>query len=167
MNLVNAKPRLVVGSLLIGATLLLSGCAMPQMPIDIAALNPLSEDGVTVRVQSVPVKIALAAGSAALQVASEEYFGMRLDAFDLLSKVANVNVEVGIPPTDEPVLMVVNKETNDILYWRLTEDVRSIRLKHDNPGEIEMKVLNESPLRVELWISGEVDQIDAVVEFRN
>lgn len=167
MNHAIAKPRLLVGSLLVGATLLLSGCAVPQMPVDLAALNPLREEGVTVRIQSVPVKIALAAGSAALQVASEEYFGMRLDAFDLLSRVANVNVEVGIPPTDEPVLMVVNKETNDILYWRLTKDVRSIRLRHDNPGKIELKVLNESPLRVELWVEGDVDAIDAIVEFRN
>jgi len=161
---------MLFGSLVVGSALFLTGCqipALPKMPVDVAALNPLREEGVTVRIQSVPVKIALAAGSAALQVASEEYFGMRLDVFDLLTRVANVDVQVGIPPTDEPVLMVVNKQTNDILYWRLTEDVASIRLRHVNPGTVDLKVINESPLRVELWVDGDLDAIDTVIDFRN
>lgn len=161
------RAKVLFGSFMVGSSLLLVGCQAPAMPIDIAALNPLREEGVTVRIQSVPVKIALAAGSAALQVASEEYFGMRLDVFDLLSRVANVDVQVGIPPTDEPVLMVVNKQTNDILYWRLTKDVASIRLRHADPGAVELKVINESPLRVELWVDGDLDEIDAVIDFRN
>jgi hypothetical protein len=161
------RSRVLFGSVLAGSMLFLAGCQMPAMPIDIAALNPLREEGVTVRVESVPVKIALAAGSAALQVASEEYFGMRFDVFDLLARVANVDVQVGIPPTDEPVLMVVNKETNDVLYWRLTEDVASIRLRNIEPGDVELKVVNESPLRVELWVDGELDTIDAVIDFNN
>lgn len=161
------KTKVLFGSLLTGSMLLLAGCAMPALPIDVAALNPLREEGVTVRVQSVPVKIALAAGSAALQVASEEYFGMRLDVFDLLARVASVDVQVGIPPTDEPVLMIVNKQTNDILYWRLTKDVASIRLRHANPGAVELKVVNESPLRVELWVDGDIETVDAVIDFRN
>jgi hypothetical protein len=63
--------------------------------------------------------------------------------------------------------MVVNKKTNAIRYWQLTNNVKSISLKHERPGAIELKVVNESPLRVELWMEGDVQAIDINIELKN
>jgi hypothetical protein len=150
------------------AALIAAGCAMPSLP----AMPSLGAEGVRVRVTSVPVKIVFAATSAAVEVAAEEYLGMNVDVPDLLEQVfgvetgSRVDARVGIPPAGDPVLMVVNEGTNDVLYWTLTDEVKAIRLKHDAPGEIELKVVNDDPLRVELWIGGDVEAIDAVIEFR-
>lgn len=138
----------------------ISGCG--ALPFGLGG----DDEGIKVRIKSVPLKIVLAAGNAALQIAAEEYLGVQIDVNDLLRQVAGVDIGTGVPPTDIPVLMVVDKKTNDILYWRLTENVKMIRLKHDMPGEIELKVMNESPLRIELWIAGDVENIDVTVELR-
>lgn len=160
------RPRSIVPVLL--TVLLLAGCAMPSLP----AMPTFGEEGVRVRVTSVPVKIVFAATSAAVEVAAQEYLGMNVDVPDLLQQVfgvetgSRVDARVGLPPAGSPVLMVVNKSTNDVLYWTLTDEVRAIRLRHDAPGEIELKVVNDDPLRVELWIGGDVEAIDAVIEFK-
>lgn len=120
--------------------------------------------GVQVRIKSVPLKIVIAASGSAIQVAAEEYLGLQIDVNDLLRQVAGVEVSTGVPPTDIPVLMVVNKQSNDILYWKLTENVKMLRLKHNSPGKIELKVINEEPLRIELWIDGDTKEIEVTVE---
>ena len=161
------RPRAALLALL-AAALPAAGCAMPSLP----ALPSLGAEGVRVRVTSVPVKIVFAATSAAVEVAAEEYLGINVDVPDLLGQVfgvetgSRVDAQVGLPPARDPVLMVVNKGTNDVLFWTLTDEVRAIRLKHDAPGEIELKVVNDDPLRVELWIGGDVEAIDAVIEFK-
>ena len=153
---------------LLAVALSAAGCAMPSLP----AMPSLGADGVRVRVTSVPVKIVFAATSAAVEVAAEEYLGMNVDVPDLLAQVFGVetgsraDARVGLPPANDPVLMVVNKSTNDVLYWTLTDEVKAIRLKHDAPGEVELKVVNDDPLRVELWIGGDVEAIHAVIEFK-
>ena len=62
--------------------------------------------------------------------------------------------------------MLVNKQSNDILYWGLKERVKMIRLRHETPSAIELKVINETPLRIELWIEGKVDGIEMEVEMK-
>ena len=122
---------------------------------------------VTVPIQAVVLKIAFAAGSAALQVAVEEFAGVKFDAKELLRQIVEIEEPtLGTPPGDTPVIMLVNKQSNDILYWQLTEQVKMIRLRHETPGAIELKVINETPLRVELWIEGKVDGIEVEVEMR-
>ena len=64
-------------------------------------------------------------------------------------------------------LLLLTKKTNDVKYWELTDKVKMIRLKHQNPGAIELKVINEKPLRVELWIDGNTKEIDATVELKD
>jgi hypothetical protein len=136
------------------------GCSSFTMPL------PGGNSVATVKIQSIPLKIALAAGGAALQVAIEEFAGVKIDVKDLMQQVAIEDVKTGIPPTDIPILMVVNKQTNDILYWRLTDKVKMIRLRHDRPGGIELKVINESPLRIELWIEGNIEEVSIAVEMK-
>lgn len=122
---------------------------------------------VTVPIKAVVLKIAFAAGSAALEVAVEEFAGVKFDAKELLRQIIEIEEPtLGTPPADTPVIMLVNKQSNDILYWQLTEQVKMIRLRHDTPGAIELKVINETPLRIELWIEGKVDGIEVEVEMK-
>ena len=98
-----------------------------------------------------------------LRVASEEYLGMSIDTKALLALITPSEAKIGIPSDDNPVLILINKNTNEIKYWLLTEQVKMISLKHDNPGPIEFKVINEHPLRIELWISGDLKELDVTV----
>jgi hypothetical protein len=152
----------VVAIGLMAVLLSAAGCTVPY----VGKLKLDNSEGVTLQVESIPVKILLAASDAAIQVASSEYFGMRVDVLDLLKQVANVNVGIGVPPDDEAVLMVINKNTNDIVYWTLTDKVEAIRLRRNAPGEVEVKVINQSPLRIEMWIDGDVKEVDAVIDLK-
>ena len=72
---------------------------------------------VTVSIKAVVLKIAFAAGSAALQVALEEFAGVTFDAKELLRQiVATEEPTLGTPPADTPVIVLINKQSNDILY---------------------------------------------------
>jgi len=107
----------------------------------------------------------MVAGGAALQIAMEEFAGIKIDYKDLLRQIVEVeDVTTGVPPNDIPVIMVVNKKNNDILYWQLTDNVKMLRLKHEQPGTIELKVINETPLRIELWMDGDLEEIRIDVE---
>lgn len=117
-----------------------------------------------VKISSVALKILLVGGSEALRIASETYLGVSFDSKALLALIAPSDAEAGLPPSDRPVLMLVNKNTNAIKYWELTDKVKMIRLKHQSPGPIELKVLNQKPLRIELWIEGDLKELDATVE---
>ena len=39
-----------------------------------------------------------------------------------------------------------------------------IRLRHEQPGGIELKVINEQPLRIELWIDGNIEDVEITIE---
>lgn len=142
--------------------LLVAGCSEVNVPL------PGNNSAATIKIQSIPLKIALAAGGAVLQVAIEEFAGIRIDANDLLDEVASdADVTRGIPPADdEPILMIVNKQTNDILYWKLTNKVKMIRLRHEDAGGIELKVMNETPLRIELWMDAGIEEVKIEVEMQ-
>jgi hypothetical protein len=143
--------------MLIMCTIFVSGCA--AMPL-------IGRSAATVIITSVPLKITIAAGVATLEVIIEEFSGVRIDIKGLLDQIVVDEVETGVPPTDEPVLMLVSKETNDIFYWELTDKVKMVRLRHEQPGAIELKVINESPLRIELWIDGDIEAVDITVEMK-
>jgi hypothetical protein len=147
--------RLLIVSTLIFT--ILTGCS-----------SPLSQKEVRVKIGSLPIRIAFAAGGATLEVLAEEFTGVKIDSKDLLSQVfPSLDSTNGTPAGSNPVLMVVNKKTNDIMYWQLTNNVKMIRLKHDSPGAIELKVVNESPLRVELWMEGDIKAIDIDIELKD
>ncbi len=184
----------------------------------VAALLPnvekAQEGGVNVRLRAAPLRIVLAATSAALTVASDAYFGVTVDPVKLLDQVAGVNVvdlprsysvaevarlqaearaavaappaaavetegaeaeaiaeqpaalpaQTGTPPGDVPVLMVISKASNDVLYWQLADEIASVRVLANQPG-VEVKVSNGRPLRIELWVDAEVENVDVEVEF--
>ena len=67
-------------------------------------------NGVQIKVTSVPLKIVLAAGTAALQVANDEYLGLDIDVAALLNQIVEVpQANKGMPPTDAATIMVVHK----------------------------------------------------------
>jgi hypothetical protein len=160
---ISARSQVVRLALSLVLVVWLAGCS------SLPALPTFSEDeGVRVKITSVPLKIVLAAGGAALEVAAEEFVGVRIDSKDLLRQIIVFeDAESGLPAReDTPVIMVINKNTNDVLYWQLSESVQAIRLRHETPGSIELKVANEAPLRVELWISGNVEELAVDVDLR-
>lgn len=147
--------------LIVVCALVLSACNNVSFKL------PNSNTVTTVKIKSVPLKIVMAAGTAALQVALEEFAGVQIDSKDLLKQVSGDDVIAGIPPTDAPVLMVISKKTNDMMYWKLTDKVKAIRLKDDKPGAIELRVLNETPLRIELWIEGDIKEVKLEAEMKD
>lgn len=130
--------------------------------------SPLSQKDVRVRISSLPIRIAFAIGGATLEVLTEEFAGVKIDSKNLLSQIfPTLDATTGAPSGNNPVLLVVNKKTNDIMYWQLTNNVKMIRLKHTSPGAIELKVVNESPLRIELWIEGNIQSIDVDIDLKD
>jgi hypothetical protein len=109
-----------------------------------------------------------AAGQAAVQVAADELKdSLGLDLKAILGFAFVGEVQNGLPPGDIPVLMVVHKKTNQTQFWQLTDKVKSIRLKSENPGPIELRVVNEIPLRVELWLEADTPpDIEVIIEFK-
>lgn len=143
--------------------LLLSGC---QTVGELGSKVGIGGDSPpVVRIKYVAVKMIFAAGQAALQVALDELSGaVGVDPISVRNLVVAGDIQNGLPPGDIAVLMVVHKKTNQVQYWRLTKNVKMIRLKSSNPGPIELKVVNENPLRVELWLEGDAPEVDVVVE---
>ena len=130
--------------------------------------SPLGQKDVRVKIGSLPVRIVLAASGATLEVLAEEFTGVKIDAKDLLSQIfPSLTPANGAPSGNNAVLMVVNKKTNDIMYWQLTDKVKTISLKHNSPGAIELKIVNESPLRVELWMEGDIKSIDVDIQLKD
>lgn len=149
-----ARCHLLIASALI--LTILTGCS-----------SPLSSPDVRIKIGSLPVRIAFAAGGATLEVLAEEFTGVKIDTNDLLSQIfPSLDPSNGTPSGNNPVLMVVSKKTNDIMYWQITKSVKMIRLKHDRPGAIELKVVNDSPLRIELWVEGDIKSIDIDIELK-
>lgn len=68
--------------------------------------------------------------------------------------------------TDAPILMLISKGTNEIVYWKLTEKVQSIELINDNPQKFALKLINENPLLIQLWVESGVENVDVKVNFR-
>lgn len=154
-NLVSRRDFLVASSLIPVA--LLTGCAIPVM-MPAAAMVPLN---------AVVLRIVIRSGVAVVQIVLEETSGIKVDIQSILDAIIDEGVKKGVPPTDERILMVVTKQTNDIFYWKLTKKVKMIRLRHDNPGKIELKVQNESPLRIELWIENSIEEFEIEVEMQD
>jgi hypothetical protein len=215
------QPRLLAGALAL-VVLLSAGCTMPAMPsmpamanmpampdlskVDLKAVTamlPGGDDGVEVRVRSVPLRIALAATSAAITVAADGYLGMDADPVELLSTFAGVELvdvprtldrealaevaaegaasvrgryeatasleqmlvaQRGLPSAKAPVLMVISKATNEMLYWEISDAVKAISLSADQSAGVEMKVINEDPLRIEVWVDSGVEDVVVTVD---
>ena len=122
---------------------------------------------VMVRVNSITLKIGLAVGSAIVKVAVEEFVGFEIDTDDLLKQIIVGKISKGTLSEKVPSLIVINKKSNDILSWKLTKEVKTIRLKSKNPGEIELKVINEDPLRIELWVGADLKEVEVTVELKD
>ena len=119
------------------------------------------------RLQSVPIRIVFRTGIAAVEIAIEEIAGTKIDVEGLLAQIfKSAKPENGLAPKDTAVLMVVNKTTNNVVYWQLTNNVKMIRLKHNDPGAIELKIINEKPLRIELWMNGDIKTLEVIAEMQ-
>ena len=156
--------RVGVLSVLLSVLIFSTGCGTVQQlgkGVGIASNSVPS-----VKFKAVALKMLFAAGQAVLQVGVEEFTGVEIDAKSLLELIIEGDVQSGLPPSDVSVLMVIHKKNNQAQYWKLTDQVKMIRLKHDDPGAIELKVLNEEPLRVELWLEGDISELDVVVEMK-
>ena len=144
---------LLVTTLMVFCTVALSACG--------------NGGSAVVRLNAIPMRIIFKAGVAVVEIAIEEIAGTKIDVADLMAQIfKSATPEKGLPPKDTPVLMVVDKKTNNVMYWQLTSNVKAIRLKHNEPGVIELKVLNEKPLRIELWIEGNIQTLEVVVEMQ-
>ena len=109
----------------------------------------------------------LAAGNSAIEVATEEYFGSRVDLSAMIEKNTGIQIGPKANPADVPSLIVINKQTNEAQTWTLGDNVKSIHLNPESAKSIELRVVNESPLRIEVWVDGTVQQIDATVDYTN
>jgi len=108
-----------------------------------------------VQLKRVHAKLIYSSGKIGLELLMKESEAWGIDSRAILASIFDGEPGVGLPPRDIPVLMIVNKRTNDVRHWKLTDNVRLIRVRHGDPGEIELRVMNEDPLRVELWFSSE------------
>ena len=64
---------------------------------------------------------------------------------------------------DTPVLCLFDKKRNDVQCWKLKEYVKQISLSSLHPNSVELKVKNQKPLQIHLWIDTDND-IDISVE---
>lgn len=158
------RSRVMVLCILVSVLILSTGCSKVEQLSQGIGIN--SSSNPSVKIQAVALKMIFAAGQAALQVGVEEFTGIEVDPKSLLGLIVNGDVQSGLPPSDISVLMVIHKKTNQVQHWELTDQVKMIRLKHNDPGSIELKVLNEQPLRVELWLEGDISELDVVVEMK-
>jgi hypothetical protein len=70
-----------------------------------------------------------------------------------------------VPNTPEPTIMVVSKSTNKVTYFQLTPNVKLVRLKSKDAGDVELIVKNQEPLQIELWTNS-IDDVVLDVEFK-
>ncbi len=131
--------------------------------------SPVSVSPVMIPVSSIPLKIALAAGPPIIDVAVKELFGVSINTDDLVRQIIVGGVR-GIsedfPSNDAPILILIDKGSNNIRYWKLTDRVHKITLRTQNPEEVVLNVINEIPLRIELWVSGNIKDVEIKVDFK-
>ncbi len=116
--------------------------------------------------QSVPVRMLLAATNSAIEVATDEYLGKSINVNALVLNTTGIDMGLDPQPDEIATLSVVNKLTNSVQSFTLSPDVKSIKLSQDGAQNVELKVINESPLRIELWVDGSPQVVDAEFEMR-
>lgn len=150
----------LVALVLVVAVLVTAGCASPMEMV-----GTMAKQVTGAQLASVPVRMLLAAGNSAIEVATEEYFGTPVDLSGMIERSTGIEIGPKANPADVASLMVINKLTNETQAWTLSENVKSIRLDPEAAQSIEIRVVNESPLRIEVWVDGSVQQIDAIVDY--
>ena len=131
--------------------------------------SSVSISPVMIPVSSITLKIVLAAGPPIIDVAVKELFGVSINTDDLVRQiiVGGVRgVSEDFPSDDTPILILIDKGSNNIRYWKLTNRVHKITLRSQNPEEVVLNVINEKPLRIELWVSGNVKDVEIKVDFK-
>lgn len=143
------------------------GCGKTEQIKQAVGMAAESSEAI-VRIRKIPMRILLSAGAAAVHVIVEELTGLGIDHEELRKLVTqDTQIGEGLPPGDIATLMLVQKSTNDVRYWRLTDNVKTISLRTQQGNGLELKVLNETPLRIELWLDSEAKEIDVEVEMKN
>lgn len=157
---------------------------------------PAGDSSAFVKIKSISLKLSTAGADVGLQVDFQQAAGLGIEVKDLLHHVVSDEVQSGLPSGNEPVLVVFNARTHAVNYWKLTDKVKMIRLKKkashvakaeesdeiyqdafdpkikmvstnvEESNEFEIKVMNEKPLRVELWIDVPSTDIEIVVEMK-
>lgn len=150
----------IVTIVLLVAVVVTAGCTSPM-----EMMGAMAKQVTGVQLSSVPVRMMLAAGNSAIEVATEAYFGAPVDLSGLIERSTGIEIGPKASPADVASLIVINKLTNETQAWTLGENVKSIRLDPKSAESIELRVVNESPLRIEVWVDGEVQQIDAIVDY--
>jgi hypothetical protein len=158
---------------LLGALLFTGACSAPAPVANFT--SALSLSNVTERAagfssalnrQSVPVRMLLAATNSAIEVATDEYLGSPVNINQLVRNTTGIDMGLDPQPNEIATLSVVNKTTNDVQSWTLSPDVKSIQLLQGSAENVELKVINESPLRIELWVDGSPQVVEAEFELR-
>jgi hypothetical protein len=117
-------------------------------------------------IKVVPCKIRFGGVVADLEVDLNEVNNLVLDGKRLLRDILAGDPEASPPEKNQPVILVVNKKSNKFTYLRLTPHVKEVRLRTQEPGDVELIVKNQEPLQVELWVnSGKDVRMD--VEFKD
>lgn len=150
----------MIALVLLAAIILTAGCSAP-----LAAVGNVAKQVTSGNMMSVPVKMLLAAGNSAIEVASQEYLGTPVNVSGMIKRTTGIQVGPEATPAEVASLMVINKLTNETEAWQLSDNVKSIRLDPKAAKSIELRVVNESPLRIEVWVDGTEQQIDAVVDY--
>jgi hypothetical protein len=110
-----------------------------------------------VAIKNIPLKVVVETGRATLRLVLQETRNLGIDPERILAAalVSGANAVMGTPARNIPVLMIVNTYDQTIQYWELTEDVEEIEVRNLRPEEVKLNVINNNPLRVELWLKTE------------
>lgn len=109
------------------------------------------------KIQRIAIKVAWSAGSTLVDAIIEEATATKFDPQSLLGTAVVGTEHTGLAPSDKAALMLVNKKTNEVKWYELTDHVKNVKLRNENPGKIELKVITEKPLRVELWFESDIE----------
>ncbi|MDA8085394.1 MAG: hypothetical protein M0Z75_01720 [Nitrospiraceae bacterium] len=162
--------KIFVAVLIVIFIVSLTGCKKAETETKNFVNKYVTKDTVqtTVKVTSVALEILQIGTQAYIEANNSPYAGIALSATALMKLITPKDAAAaGMPPNNVPVLVLINKKTDDIKYWELTDRVKMIRIKDNNPGSIDLKILNQKPLRIELWVNSNIKEIDATVEFKN
>lgn len=57
------------------------------------------------------------------------------------------------PPEADPFIVVINKHEDKYTYFKLTQSIKSVRLKNQDTQDVTLLVKKENPLQIQLWIN--------------
>ena len=158
---------LVIAACILGTLFSMSGCGestkATSNPPTVATPNPQPP---RVPVKRVLCRVKIGPLSTSLEVDLSELKNLVLDAKQLCKEIVLGDPGTTPPKEGQPEIMVVSKKTNKITYFQLAPNVKEVRLKSKEAGDIELIVKNQDPLKIELWTNS-TDDVLLDVEFKD